>query len=223
MNTIDLTGCRFGRLVVQCRTPKSECKSNEIWFTCRCDCGSVINVRGRHLRYGKVKSCGCLEKENRERLCQDRITHGESKTRLYRTWNGMNERCNNPNNSRYASYGGRGITVCDEWKKYESFRDWSVNNGYEDGLSIDRIDNDKGYCPENCRWITLTQQANNKRTNTVFNDDGVNKTIAELSKEYHIPYDTLFARLKYYHWSFEKAITQGVRNVGKKVSVNSKN
>lgn len=207
-NYIDLTGKRFGRLTVLEKAPSTVKNGRyETWFNCKCDCGNIVTVRGRHLRYGHVNSCGCLEKENLERIHQEQITHNESKSRLYNIWNGMHQRCENKNNSRYSDYGMRGISVSEKWKHYESFKEWAISHGYKNDLTIERIDNDLGYSPENCCWIPMEEQAGNKRTNRVFIINGDKFTIAKLAEKYGIPYQTLWARLNVYHWPVEKAIT----------------
>ena len=155
---IDLTGKRFGRLLV---VEKSESKNGYAAWLCRCDCGNEKIISGNELRKGKAKSCGCLRKEVATKTF---IKHGKTNTLLYEVWKSMKARCNNLNNKRYSSYGGRGITVCDEWREsFQAFYDWAMINGYREGLSIDRIDNDGNYEPSNCRWATASEQQKNKR------------------------------------------------------------
>ena len=156
MNSNNLVGKRFGRLVVLCDSGKR--KSREIIWCCKCDCGNKLESRGPNLRLGNTKSCGCL---NMERIYK----HGDAingPTRLYRSWIAMKQRCLNVNNIAYKYYGGRGIRVCDEWENdYLAFKEWASVNGYANNLTIDRINNDGNYKPSNCQWIT--QAKNNQK------------------------------------------------------------
>lgn len=172
----DLTGQRFGRLTVIKEAKKKPGNNNRRWL-CQCDCGNTCEVFGQNLRTKHTKSCGCaltdmLQKRN--------TTHGQEGTRLYRIWSHVKGRCNNKTDFAYPDYGGRGITVCPEWRdSFEAFRDWALANGYRDDLTLDRENNDGPYSPENCRWATDTQQANNMRSNKLYTVNGVTKTQRE--------------------------------------------
>ena len=182
-------------------------------WKCRCDCGKVTTVRARSLWSGNTRSCGCLQKEKASKIGKAmHTTHGGSGTRLNKIYRAIKQRCNNPQNPAYENYGGRGITVCAEWlNSFEAFRDWALANGYRDDLTIDRIDNDGPYCPENCRWVTMKQQGNNRRSNRVLTYNGENHTITEWAELTGINLHTLMGRLYVRGWNVEKALTTKVR------------
>jgi len=196
---IDLTNQRFGRLVVLQREG-TQCGS-ATWL-CECDCGNKTIVNGHNLRRGLIVSCGC-----KRATVPSFKTHGKSKTRLHNIWRGIKQRCYNPNRDSYMQYGGRGITMCNEWKdSFESFYDWSMENGYSDDLSIDRIDNDGNYEPGNCRWATKEEQANNRTTSANLTLNEETHTIAEWTRITGLSKATIEGRLKR-GWTVEKALT----------------
>ena len=154
----DLTGQKFGRLFVLSRVWRLN--SRAAHWLCKCECGNLTVVRGDGLTTGHVKSCGCLNYEREG----PKPTHGMSESRIYRIWGGIKIRCQNPNSPIYKHYGGRGITVCEEWLKFEPFYEWAMSHGYSDDLEIDRINNNGNYEPDNCRWLTHKENCNNRRT-----------------------------------------------------------
>lgn len=195
---VDLTGQRFGRYIVIRRAEDYVLPSGKrktMWL-CQCDCGNIKSVLSTSLISGSVVSCGCYKKDHDHTR---NMTHGATlnhkPTRLYKVWDGMKARCYNPKKNYYSIYGGRGIGMCDEWHhSFEAFRDWALANGYNDSLSIDRIDADGDYCPENCRWATVKEQSNNKRNNVFITYNGETKTIAQWSEATGFPFHTIRRR-----------------------------
>ena len=202
----DLTGKRFGRLTVMNISHKDDRRCYH-WL-CQCACGTQKVANGRSLRGGGINSCGCL---HREFNMKAKTTHGEYGSRLYYIWTGMTQRVTNRKNCNYSNYGGRGISICNEWLKYENFRDWSLKNGYSDKLTIDRIDNNGDYTPGNCRWITQKEQSNNKRNNRYIEYNGEVKTLSQWADMYNICRMLLRQRLNKCKWSMEKALNTPVR------------
>ena len=166
---IDMTGRTIGRLLVIEECGRSS--DGQVLWRCRCECGREVIVRGDHLRHEDITSCGCYQ---RERSAETHTTHGMRKTRLYSVWRDMLARagvCKGASENAKRHYQDRGITVCDDWTIFENFRDWALSHGYKKGLQIDRVNNDAGYCPENCRWVTPKENMNNRR-NTIRLEDG---------------------------------------------------
>ena len=197
----DLTGQRFNRLLVIERTDGSS-KKHTYW-KCRCDCGKETVVASQKLKNGRTKSCGCYSK--------DRATkHGKQNTRIYKIWRCMKSRCSNPRFTAYERYGGRGIKVCEEWRNsFEAFYEWAMAHGYSNELTIDRIDNDGDYRPENCRWITMKEQSNNTSANHIIEYNGETHTISEWSDILHISKKTLANRIDR-GWEVDRAFTEPV-------------
>ena len=171
-------------------------------WACLCECGNRKTVEGYSLTSGHTISCGCWQKEKTSAINK---THGQYGSRLYRVWNAMRQRCGNANNQNYHLYGAEGKTVCQEWQTFESFYEWAVK-GYRAGLTIERIDNRKGYSPDNCKWVTPQEQSNNTRRNRFIAYNGQTKTMAQWAKEYHINYNTLNSRINTLKWDIEKAL-----------------
>ena len=208
MRKINLTGRRFGRLVVLCEGNKKG--KNTTWH-CKCDCGKELDIIAYNLKDGHTRSCGCLALDVNSKLHKK---HGDTKTRLFRTWQHMLSRCYNCNVKGYKNYGGRGISVCREWiDSFSDFRDWALRNGYNEELSIDRINVNGNYEPSNCRWTTSKVQANNKRNNRLLTYKGQTKTLSEWADIVKISSVAIKARIDMYHWSIEKALTTPLRRL----------
>lgn len=195
---VDLIGFRSGSLLVIEKTDK-RVNRHTVW-KCKCDCGSIFYTEGRRIKSGMVVSCGCIMKDR-----QHFATHRP----IHRVWNTMIERCYNSNKNQFYLYGGRGIKVCDEWlgsspKGFSNFYDWAIKNGYKEEIlpngrnkwTLDRIDPDKDYCPENCRWITNDDQQQNKRADKLFTYNGETKTIKQWLKQYFVKCQDYYTLLR---------------------------
>lgn len=187
-----------------------EKKNGRTAFLCKCDCGKEKVVSSKALLNGSTKSCGCLAREVSK---LNNTKHGKRYTRIYRIWLSMKNRCSNSKDKYWNDYGGKGIRVCESWKNdFMRFYEWSINNGYSDNLTIDRIDVNGMYCPENCRWATNKEQQNNKTTNHYITYNGETKTMMQWAEELNIKYTTLRARINSYKWSIEKAFNEPIRS-----------
>lgn len=177
-----MIGKKFNMLTVLEELP--ERKHGGKVYRCKCDCGNIKDVRSDMLKNGSVKSCGCLHTK-----------HGKRHTKIYRVFAAMKSRCYNRNNKEYNNYGRRGITICQEWlDDFMNFYTWSMENGYQEGLSIDRIDNDGNYEPANCRWTDRKTQQNNRRSNTYLSYNNKTQTLAQWGEELNIDQHTISAR-----------------------------
>lgn len=208
MKFIDLTGQRFGRLSVLYREDfiKKDGKK-ETAYICKCDCGNQTKVLAYNLKNGHTLSCGCQSLENRVKA---RTTHHRTGTRLYRIWSGMKRRCNIPESEHYDCYGGRGIKVCDEWRTFEPFYEWALSSGYNELLTLDRVNNNGNYEPSNCRWTTPREQSNNTRRNRHITYKGETKTASQWSRAFNLESSTFLYRLKA-GWTMEEIETSPVR------------
>lgn len=186
---IDLTGKVFGRWTVINETNERDKNGNIIW-RCKCTCGNEKNVSGQNLRNKSSMSCGCY---NRDVITKENPKY---KRKLYSVYHSIKERCNNKNDKAYKNYGGRGIKISEKWSTYEDFEKWALQNGYANGLWLDRIDNDGDYSPENCRFCTPKEQQNNKRTNINITINGETKTIQQWADSMGIKRATIERRLE---------------------------
>ena len=207
---IDLTNKRFGRLFVVGRAENS--KEGKPTWKCECLCGNIVTIRGAALSSGHTVSCGCY--------CRDTHTsHGGESTRLYNVWRSMKARCLTPSHKAYTDYGGRGITVCKEWLNFSKFREWALSNGYDENApkwvcTLDRINVNKGYAPENCRWVDMFEQGRNKRNSKIIEYNGEQHTLREWADILGIGYQTLYARITRYGYSVNLALATESTNKG---------
>ena len=179
----DITGMKFGKLTaLYAEEIKGE---GRYQWVCKCDCGNLTKATSTELKSGVRFSCGC-----------SRTKHGMSESRLYHIWKGMKQRCTDETVSCYKNYGGRGITICEEWMNFVPFMEWAYSHGYSDDLTLDRIDNNKGYSPDNCRWATREEQCSNQRTNRNITCNGETHTISQWARITGLKRDTISNRIE---------------------------
>lgn len=190
MRTTEITGQKFGMLTV---VGRAENRGKNTAWRCICDCGNEKDVLTHNLISGKSKSCGCARINTLKRVM---TKHGGRRTRIYGIFKGMCSRCYNDNNPAYHYYGGKGVKICDEWKNdFAKFREWSFENGYDETSSIDRINPNGGYCPENCRWVSPQKQQNNKLNSAFLIIDGEKLTVAEWAEKNQTNKATLYSKI----------------------------
>lgn len=190
ISRVNMVGEKHGKLTILSEAGRGE-YGDALW-KCKCDCGKIFVASGHRIRRGETTSCGCYA---REQHIKRTTTHGMAKTRLYKEWQGMKQRCNNPKTPKFYNYGGRGISYCEEWEDFSNFQEWALSNGYSDSLTLDRIDVNGNYGPNNCRWVTNLEQQNNKRNNQKYTYKDETLTVAELARKYSIRRGTLNSRL----------------------------
>lgn len=196
---VDFTNVRVGKLTVIERTNST--KRGESRWVCKCDCGGSIVLTRRQLQKGRIDNCGCVSKPHHN------ATHGYSNTPLYNHWKAMLYRCENPKNQAYKYYGQRGITVCEEWHDFMKFKAWVEATKPNNDYTVDRIDNNKGYSPDNCRWASKKVQANNRRSNREFEYQGETHNLTQWCGILNLDYKRVHNRIAKLGWDFEKAIT----------------
>jgi len=206
---IDLTGVRFTRLLVLKRDFKGQTNKNVKWL-CICDCGEKKSCQAIHLRRESIKSCGCLQREQND---ANRYTHGLSKTPEYNIWTNIKSRCGNPKNNSYKDYGGRGIYLCQRWLNFEHFYN-DMGSRPSKIHSIDRIDNNLGYSPDNCKWSTPIEQANNKTSSKIIKYKRISQSLADWSRDTGLNYDMLKYRINA-GWPVERALNEPSKKINR--------
>jgi hypothetical protein len=199
----DISGKTFDRLIALYFSRKIK---NRSFWRCKCSCGNEKDINIYSLLNGNAKSCGCLRRETMVKNRQ-KPTHGKARTKTYRGWLAMLMRCNNPNSTHYHNYGGRGITICDKWLKFEGFYEDMGEKPFKEA-TLDRIDNNGNYCKENCRWATRKQQCRNKRSNRIIEFNGKSQCLQDWADELGINKHILKERLN--AWDVERAFTEKV-------------
>lgn len=206
-NIKDLTGQTFGKLIV---IKYVYTKNHFLYWLCKCDCGNEKICCGHELKNGNIKSCGCLKKSRKQDIGNDK--------RLYNVWNTIRHRCYNPKRNSYHLYGGKGIGLCDEWQNdFSAFRDWALDNGYDETAkrgecTIDRIDNNKDYSPDNCRWTNMKIQCNNRSDNRLIEYNGCVHTLSEWANVLNVNKNSLNNRINNLKWSIEKSFTTPIKS-----------
>ena len=201
----NLIGQTFGRLTViaEGETRELSNKRKQYYWLCQCNCGSKPKeINQNCLLNGETISCGCYHSEHNHEYG---FKHGMSNTRIYTIWSGMIQRCCNPNAKNYPRYGGRGITICEEWKEFKNFYDWSKISGYTDNLTIESLDNNGNYCPENCTWITKQNQMRNTRRNHYIKYNDEELTLTEWARKFDMNVETL--RYQVNHNNFKSFVS----------------
>jgi hypothetical protein len=210
----DFTPETFGRLTTigpAFRLPIGNKYRSAVFQVCSCSCGGCVVARVDHLRSSATASCGCLALESIQKL---RRTHGQSECAEYKIWTSMRARCHNSTSQSYSRYGGRGIKICKRWSEEDGFVNFleDMGNRPSGSHSIDRIDVNGDYCPENCRWATSKEQANNRRSNKTLEYQGETKNLCEWAAIFAMDWSTLLARLNR-GWSIDKALTTPIRPI----------
>lgn len=210
---IDLTGKKFGKLLVLKRVDND--KYGNLNWECLCNCGNKKIIRGANLRNGLTKSCGCYNYEQSvafgKKWGGHNKIHGMKQSRLYNLWCNMKARCHNSKNDSFKWYGNKNIKVCKEWvDNFVEFYEWSISNGYKNNLTIDRLDNNKDYSPSNCKWSSMKEQQNNRSNNHIVSFNGKTHTLAEWSEILKIKYSVIHDRLKR-GWTMERIINTSIK------------
>jgi hypothetical protein len=199
---MDIIGKKYNKLTC---IKKDENKDKR-YYIFRCDCGKEKSIIASNVKSGLSTSCGCVK------LKGNNTKHGGKGTRLYNIWKSMRERCNNPNTTNHSIYYDRGIKVCPDWNDFSVFKNWALSNGYEENLTIDRIDGNKGYMPSNCRWATYLEQNNNTRNVKTITINGKAQSYSTWERELGFSRGLISSRIKK-GWSIEKTLTTPVRHI----------